>query len=231
MSHSENSQLQIQRKRENRIREMKKFSNSIPQNLRGYKVMELLDGNSDYDKLSKAGKSSLRKYLENPTLFLLLGGGSGLGKTVVASGICFELLRRGWGVTAKYAEVSSLLNKFSFGDGDKSPNEVLQDMVKPDVLLLDDIGAGTAAATSTRKNSMHSLISQRWDQDKLTVMTTNLAISKSVGSRNDSESIQEWFGDAAWDRIAGRASSGDTNLTRVNFRGSTMRGSSTRNRG
>lgn len=210
-----------------RMGKIEEFSKSIPANLKGYDVMKLTEMDSDYDKLSPVGKTKIREYLDNPTLFMLLQGGSGLGKTSIAAGVCFEMLRRGWGYTAEYREVSTLLNEFSFGNKGLRGPEIIEKAVLPDILLLDDVGAGTTISTPTRITNMQSLINKRWEQDKFTIMTTNLAVSRTGGNPNEA-SIQDWFGESAWDRIAGSSVSGDSNLTRITFGGKTMRGQSSR---
>ncbi len=221
--------VQEYRMKEARKKSLKYFYNSIPENLRGYDVEELAAHGSDYENLTTAGKASLRRYIEDPTLFLLLSGASGVGKSSVACAIALALLRRGFGMTAKYADVSTMLNEFSFGDAEGTHRmRHLSSLKNYDILILDDVGAGSNLSTPTRQNAMQSLISYRWEHDKITIMTTNLAISRSSEKENGEDSIQGWFGESAWDRIAGRASTGDTNLTRVNFIGSTLRGNSSR---
>ena len=195
------------------------FNSSIPPFLRGYDINELLNSDSDYDRISIVAKNSLREYINNPTQFLLLTGPSGLGKTAVGASISYELLLTNKVKSALYVEANSLFNEISFGDEYGNRNAI-QKYSRPQLLFLDDIGAGSISMTDIRKQGLFSIINQRWSHGKITIMTTNLPIErKETYSTSNNLTIRDVFDDASWSRISSPGV-----LTRISFSGESLRG-------
>lgn len=199
------------RLREYEENEMRMWNASVPAALKGYNLDDLLTGR-DFEKISKISKKKLTDYLDSPSLFLLLHGSSGVGKTVVAVEICRQLLLDGKANSALYLQSSELMDDVSFRNTGKNPVKMA---IRPDVLLIDDVGAGSSQMTSTRKTAVWTIINSRWASNKLTIMTSNLAIV-SASASGKANSVQDWFGESAWDRI-------NSSLVRIPFKGASMR--------
>ena len=207
----------IQQRREN---QKARFYQSIPHKLRDYDLETLLDLDSSYNNLTAQGKRTLTRFMNHPTPFLLLHGASGLGKTVIGAAVCLELLKRSKGHSALYLSSATLLGELSFGgrNGDNTL-DIIHKASAPDILFLDDVGAGMSMTTQTRRDGIWEIVDRRWSSErKITVMTTNLPVSKQ-SSQGDQTSLPEWFGPSAWDRISGVGT-----LTAVHFSGISLRG-------
>lgn len=205
---------------QNREFQKSKFYQSIPHKLRDYELENLLELDSSYNNLTAQGKRTLQRFLDEPTPFLLLHGASGLGKTVIGASISLEMLKRKHGHSALYLSTTSLLSELSYGSLDgKNKLDIIKQAISPDILFLDDVGAGTSMSTQTRRDGIWEIIDRRWSAEhKITVMTTNLPISKE-SSQGAQVSLPEWFGPSAWDRISGTGT-----LTAVHFVGTSLRG-------
>lgn len=205
---------------QNREFQKNKFYQSIPHKLRDYELETLLELDSSYNNLTAQGKRTLQRYLDDPTPFLLLHGASGLGKTVIGASISLEMLKRNHGHSALYLSTTTLLSELSYGSLDgQNKLDIIRKAISPDILFLDDVGAGTSMSTQTRRDGIWEIIDRRWSSEKkITVMTTNLPISKE-SSQGSQVSLPEWFGPSAWDRISGTGT-----LTAVHFVGKSLRG-------
>lgn len=197
------------RREENRIESVARWRRSLPPALRGYDMDELLETNWG-GRISVTGKRKVLDYMEEQTPFMILGGGAGLGKSLMAAEICGRLLDDGSVSSALFADSPTFLDDLSFRHTDVDP---VSKLVGPDILLLDDVGAGTTDLTSTRRNGIWSLVNRRWASGKTTVMTTNLPMASSQG---EGLGLMDWFGESAWDRIV-------DNLTLVTFTGHSVR--------
>ena len=135
------------------------------------------------------------------------------------------MLKRKHGHSALYLSTTSLLSELSYGSLDgKNKLDIIRQAISPDILFLDDVGAGTSMSTQTRRDGIWEIIDRRWSAEhKITVMTTNLPISKE-SSQGSQVSLPEWFGPSAWDRISGTGT-----LTAVHFVGTSLRGNERKN--
>lgn len=192
--------------------EMNLWRASIPDALKGYNLDVLLENNWQ-DRLSKMGVATVKQYLESPDKFMLLHGSSGLGKTIMGVLIMDRLMEEHRVESALYIDSPTLLYELSYGD--KRQENMINKMSRPDILLIDDIGAGSTRLTDIRRDGMWSIINNRWLNDKLTIITTNLPITQGKLS-DDTTTIQSWFGTTSWDRIVHE-------LCTVHFRGESMR--------
>lgn len=210
-------ELQKSRRREARKKAIIDFLEKVPHNLRRFSVVENLEHGSDFRFLSPEDKDKLTEYLEHPTPFLILSGGSGLGKSATAIGIAFELMRRDYAVTAKYISAAILLNEFSFGDGSEDRLRPFKRTVQPDILIIDDISLGSSLSTETRSSSMQALIAKRWEDKKYTIITTDLKIEEDLEDDGKDDTLRNWFGESSWNRIVGRNASNTKNMTYAVF--------------
>lgn len=69
---------------------------------------------------------------------MIVTGATGTGKTYLISAFGRESCQKGYSV--KSYRVNRLLTDLSIGRGDGSYNKLMQDLVKPDLLILDDFG-------------------------------------------------------------------------------------------
>lgn len=199
-----------------REEQLKRWRNTVPRGVSGYDINSILDKNSHYSNLSMISKGYVSQFInrEIDKNFLILQGASGLGKTAIACSIVDELLKRAEVNTARYIEAPTMMMRLSYGteDGGK-PESVIRELCSPDILLIDDVGAGSTTLTPPRKMGIWSIINDRWANNKLTIITTNLATNTY---NSDTIGLMDWFGEAAWDRISG-------NMVNVTFKGSSLR--------
>ena len=106
-----------------------------------------------------------------PARWLYIHGGCGVGKTVLASLIGRELLKRGKNVL--FRENQELLNelKASFDNEQVSTSEVLEKYQTCEVLILDDIGLGLLSDWGV--GILEQVINERYNRDLRTIITAN----------------------------------------------------------
>lgn len=226
-----NKDIQKIRRIEAREKNIRSFLRKVPHNLRGFNIVENLEQGSDFTYLSPDDKTVLVEYLDKPSPFLILSGGSGLGKSATAIGLAFELMRRGYAMTAKYVSTSILLNEFSFGDGTEDRMRPLKKAMHPDILILDDVSIGSTLSTETKSGTMQALIAKRWEEGKYTIITTDLKVEaennkektndKQEGeyeyNEEDRFTIQQWFGEASWNKMSGKRKEDSPNMMHAHF--------------
>lgn len=124
-------------------------------------------------------------YAAEPSGWLYLHGGYGVGKTHLLAAMAWSLVDRG--VAAFYVVVPDLLVKLqaTFNDGsDETFAERFKRIKDADVLLLDDLGA--EKSTEWAQAQMFDLINSRYLAEKPLVVASNLTpaqIGGRVGSR------------------------------------------------
>lgn len=219
-----NKDIQKIRRIEARENNIRSFLRKVPRNLRGFNIVENLEQGSDFTYLSPDDKTVLAEYLEKPSPFLILSGGSGLGKSATAIGLAFELMRRGYAMTAKYVSTSILLNEFSFGDESEDRMRPLKKAIHPDILILDDVSIGSTLSTETKSGTMQALIAKRWEEGKYTIITTDLKVeidkdeNKERNEEDDNRfTIQQWFGEASWNKMSGKRKEDAPNMMHAHF--------------
>lgn len=205
------------RRAEYRASQKAKWLKKTPRNISGYDLDELLD-NGAYASLSTMKKNEIRRFTkfnkDDSPAFLVLHGGVGLGKTALSVSIVNKMFDYGVVSTAEYIACPEAMLRMSYGenDGSGTPESIIKEMVRPDVLIIDDVGAGSDVLTQSRKMGFWSVIDQRWSNHKATILTSNMPES----SITDRPGMKQWFGDSTWDRISG-------NMSSIHFTGNSMR--------
>jgi len=103
---------------------------------------------------------------------LLFMGGAGVGKTHLAVSIIRVLIEKGFG--GLFCEFGSLLKEIqdSYNPISKSSElKVLAPVYQADVLVLDELGA--TVPTDWVRDTMYQIINKRYNDNKLTIFTTN----------------------------------------------------------
>ena len=98
--------------------------------------------NIDYDPVRKIKKADVTKlsdceWIRNGSN-LIITGATGVGKTYLLSAFGREACKKG--LSVKSFRIPRLLTNLSIGRGDGSYNKLIQEMVRPNLLILDDFG-------------------------------------------------------------------------------------------
>lgn len=113
-------------------------------------------------------------------------GGAGVGKTHLASALMAGTLQDVVAQNARQAYVSALWTtvpqllcdlRDTFGDNSKTnEKQVIEKHAKPELLVLDDLGAEKVSDWTGQ--SLYLLISQRLNDMKQTIITSNLSLAE-----------------------------------------------------
>lgn len=144
---------------------------------------------TDFDKCSITATGALKKmydvaseYIEefpnNDKPFFIISGTAGTGKTVLASAIATKLMQRGASVVTvtAFSFVRRALDyhtQFTISDY----VDRFTPMLDCDLLVIDDLGTESTLKNVT-KEYLYTVINERWQQRKLTIITTNLTPSE-----------------------------------------------------
>lgn len=115
-------------------------------------------------------------------------GGIGVGKTYLASCICFEVLRNGYNVI--YDSVNNILNKIEQDNYERNNStlSMIHLCKNCDLLLLDDFGS--ELITNFSKVTIYNIINDRVNKSKPTIITTNDDI-KSIEYKYNSKIVSK----------------------------------------
>jgi len=109
---------------------------------------------------------------------LLLMGPAGSGKTWLVAAFIRELIS-GHGVPVMFRDFFHLLAELRSGYGNDTPESQLIDpLVDVEVLVIDELGKGRN--TPWEQNILDVIISQRYNQQKTTIFTSNYTDSRST---------------------------------------------------
>lgn len=137
---------------------------------------------------------------------LILAGNPGTGKTHLAAGVANFLLENG--STAVYSTAMTAIRAIREtwqNKAGKTESQVIQDFVKPDLLILDEIGV--QHGTESEKLHLFDLINARYEAVKPTLIISNLEL----------DAVEQFIGERAFDRLregGGRAVSFDWGSSR-----------------
>jgi DNA replication protein DnaC len=125
--------------------------------------------------------AAFRDLATNPDTkpFLLVYGGVGNGKTHLCQALTKELIKRGVS-DAHYYRVSDLLKTLRSAIQDHTLDDWITSLSKIGALILDDYGL--EAQTDWALANIEDIVDARWQEKRITVMTTNKDI-KELPSR------------------------------------------------
>lgn len=182
------------------------FLSKAPSEYTGKTLASSLD-NERFRRLVPGAEHQIKQYINNPTPFALLHGNMGLGKSVTATALAAKLIRYEYAHDGDWISFTDMIHRFSW-EADTHP---VENLAKPAVLVLDDMGAGTVEITDNQRKSLFDLIERRYnDSRKYTIITSNLALNNGPGS------LADLFTERGWDRV-------QQNLTRFEYRGESLR--------
>jgi DNA replication protein DnaC len=140
------------------------FDNMVPQGRSGTPVSR--------EQFHKAYEAS-RKFVENPTGWLILVGPSGSGKTHLAAAIANERIKLGQPVIFQTVPdlLDHLRSTFAPGSG-INYDELFERICLAPLLILDDMGV--QAATPWAKEKLDQLLNRRFNSEMPTVITTGI---------------------------------------------------------
>lgn len=140
-------------------------------------------------RTAKSYAESFATVLENGQSLIFVGN-VGSGKTHLASGIAHEILRQGY--SALFSTVLSAVRtvKDTYRrDSIKTESEAIMDLVKPDLLVLDEVGV--QFGSDTEKLILFEIINGRYEHMRPTILLSNL----------DIKGLTEYLGERVIDRL------------------------------
>lgn len=147
------------------------------------------------DKSVKA-LSTCKKYANNFNTRLEAGGGiilcgaAGTGKTHLASAIVNKIKTDRYASAFMSAISTTRHVKSTYGrDSNKSESEAISDFLKPDLLVIDEVGV--QFGTDAEKIILFEIINMRYQHVKPTILISNLALDE----------LSEYIGERVVDRM------------------------------
>lgn len=197
--------LVLEREKEHRKSLVAAFEQMVPPEYLNYPYDEYIVGSRS--DLPRGVQREIRQFVEDATIFrqtlgtdayqmaVVSGRRNGTGKTTTAIAIAREIVSRSL-CSGAYAYASDALSRASY-----MYDEVIQELVSPRVLVIDDVGVSQAGMSDRQKDAFHYVIDQRWaDPDKITIITTNLPFT----STEIETGLSGYVGRALWSRISDR---------------------------
>lgn len=197
--------LVLEREKEHRKSLVAAFEQMVPPEYLNYPYEEYIVGSRS--DLPLGVQREIRRFVEDATIFrqtlgtdayqmaVVSGRRNGTGKTTTAIAIAREIVSRSL-CSGAYVYASDALSRASY-----MYDEVIQELVSPRVLVIDDVGVSQAGMSDRQKDAFHYVIDQRWaDPDKITIITTNLPFT----STEIETGLSGYVGRALWSRISDR---------------------------
>ncbi len=147
-------------------------------------------GNAAIAEIQREAREKLSAWAKSRTHSLVITGPVGVGKTYAACALA--LLCQEANATTKYTSQASILRAIRSTWGtraERSEEGVWRELTTPSVLIVDDIGAARGNDNDAMRIS--ELIDERYNEQKPTVLVTNLK----------PEQLKVELGDRAYDRI------------------------------
>ncbi len=121
---------------------------------------------------------------------LVMMGNMGTGKTHLAVGL-IRYVTRTLAVPAKYITAPALFSRIraSYNSHSETEADILAELIRAPLLVLDEIGVGKGS--DNELNVTYSLLGQRYDECRPTIIITNLM----------SDDLKAWLGERVVDRL------------------------------
>lgn len=121
---------------------------------------------------------------------LIMMGNMGTGKTHLATGL-IRYATRHLAVPARYITAPALFSRIraSYNSHTETEADILAELVRAPLLVLDEIGVGKGS--DNELNVTYSLLGQRYDECRPTIIITNLM----------SADLKAWLGERVVDRL------------------------------
>ena len=181
------------------------FEQMVPKEHLNYPYDKYIVG--DKSDLPNGTKREIRKFVKDATtsrkslktdayqMAVVSGRKNGTGKTTTAIAIAREIVSESL-CSGAYVYASDALSRASY-----MYDEVIQELVSPRVLVIDDVGVSKADMSDRQRDAFHYIIDQRWaDPNKITIITTNLPFT----STEIETGLSGYVGRALWSRISDR---------------------------
>ncbi len=166
----------------------------------------------DYDPVRKLDRAQIARlsYLDfvRQGQDILITGATGTGKSFIASALGHEACCAG--MTVRTFRVSRLLTNLAIGRGDGSYNKLMDELKKPQLLILDDFGLEPLDPTGSR--DLYEVIYERHGL-RSTIMTSQLPVAMWY-----TMFVDKTIADAVMDRIVNGS-------IRIDAKGPSRRGS------
>lgn len=174
-----------------KIKELERFEGLLPEQIVGQPLVDLRDSNwgESVDNVKRDELLRIVRGGNKAPRFFIFSGPAGIGKSSLATSLARRLFLSGPHQSMGYTTGPELMHSLSFDNNNGNPTSKL---IKPDILLMDDIGVTDMNLTPIRQEGLWSIINSRWGKpNSVTFITTNLSLSD----------LQETFNKTAWDRI------------------------------
>jgi len=169
------------------------FENSgVPRRLRGATLKSYVSAGEEQESAHRQVceyAKNLNDHLEAGDGLVLMGN-MGTGKSHLAVGL-IRYATRSLAVPARYVTAPALFSRVraSYGGNGESEAEILDELVAAPLLVLDEVGIGKGS--DNELNLTYSLLGQRYDACRPTVIITNLM----------SDDLRAWLGERVVDRL------------------------------
>lgn len=194
-----------EREMEHRGKLVASFEQMVPAEYLNYPFDKYIVG--DKSDLPRGTQREIRKFIKDATasreslktnayqMAVVSGRKNGTGKTTTAIAIAREIVSESL-CSGAYVYASDALSRASY-----MYDEVIQELVSPRVLVIDDVGVSKADMSDRQRDAFHYIIDQRWaDPNKITIITTNLPFT----STEIETGLSGYVGRALWSRISDR---------------------------
>lgn len=194
-----------ERETEHRKKLVAAFEQMVPREYLNYPYDEYIIG--DKSDLPRGIQRDIRKFVKDAKesreslktdayqMAVVSGRKNGTGKTTTAIAIAREIVSQSL-CSGAYVYASDALSRASY-----MYDEVVQELVSPRVLVIDDVGVSKADMSDRQRDAFHYIIDQRWaDPNKITIITTNLPFT----STEIETGLSGYVGRALWSRISDR---------------------------
>lgn len=159
-------------------------------------------------KLYKEAEQYINEFPENKKPFFIILGSAGTGKTVLASAIATESLKRGAAtVTVSAFEMVKRAKDYHTQFAIDDYRDLFTPMLDCDLLVIDDLGTETVLKNITREY-FYTIVNERWLHGRNTVITSNLSPN----------ALLERYGEAVFSRLCDKNKANLFTVTAPNVR-------------